>query len=752
MTVEEWLGPDNILGQDIWHKKYQHNNESFDAWLDRVSGHNEAVKRLIIDKRFLFGGRILANRGLGKGSLANCATLGRVPDSIRGIMDFATKLAITFKAEQGQGLSFTDVRPKGTTIQGLYQSDGIIPFMELFNTTTQAIMQGGHRRGALLMALNAWHKEAPDFITIKSDLNKINNANLSLEIDDEFMSIVQSDYLNGTKTTKTITKNYDGNEITYTVTPIELYKLFCKYAWKTAEPGILYTDRLFNYNLMQYVDEYQIYSTNACSEQPLIPNGLCMLSSFNIGAYIIYPFTKHAHLNTEELTRDIKVVVEAMDDIVDENIPLCPLKEQQEVAAKYRNIGIGIMGLQDALVKLGMTYGSIKAIEWSRIFMKGFFKSTLMADVKLAEKRGSFPGYSEKIWDADIIKHNLNASEIKGLKSMGALRNCSLLSVAPTGTIGTMLSLSTGCEPYFALSYNRRTVSMGEQSYKVYVPTVEEYRRITGDTSEQLPEFFVTAHDIPWKNRVDMQAALQEACDTAISSTCNIPKDISVEEVEKMYLYAWSKGCKGFTCYRDGCREGVLTTDSTPKDPNRKAPKRPKTLEADWYQVVAKGQVFNVYVGLYEDKPYEIFAKVADNKTEVTTGHGKITKIKKGVYTWENDSDASNCGMKYDSNIAIMDEESPERVATLLASLGLRHGADIKYIVKTLKKVNPVISSFTAAMIRVLNKYNATPTVDSNDVCPECGKPLKHEGGCKHCTSCGYSACLLAIKKSRRKW
>lgn len=1066
MTVEDWLGSDNKLGIDIWTKKYQHNGETFDEWLDRVSGSNEDIKQLIVNKKFLFGGRILANRGLNKGSLANCATLGRVPDSINGIMSFATKLAITFKAEQGQGLSFTDVRPKGTKIQNTYESDGIIPFMELFNTTTQAIMQGGHRRGALLMALNAWHKEAPEFITIKSDLNKINNANLSLEIDDEFMSIVQKDYIEGTKTVKTIKKNYSGNEIVYTVCPIELYKLFCKYAWKTAEPGILYTDRLFNYNLMQYVDEYQIFSTNACvtgdteiltdngyvriedvvnkeikvwngfewsnttpfvtghnkhincvkfsdgskiyctdyhkiplingltklqdcsigdkiekfnmpiingncklgekiaytagffsgdgymkhenqpvlylydkkkslvpyfvksiirvdenndrvaltllenrsffkkdyvpdmnvtiedrlnwlaglidsdgtrnskdgavcissindmflynvkkmlcslgvkstismskkrgkyylpthddrskdlyeckdvyrltinstnvnrlnslglnthrantycnpnrdaskfiritsiedagyadtvycltepkrhtfiangiltgncSEQPLIPNGLCMLSSFNLGAYIEYPYTKHAFLNQEQLAKDVSVVVRAMDDIVEENIPLCPLEDQQEVSYKYRNIGIGIMGYADALVKLRMIYGSTAAVQWSRDFMKGFFNTVLQADVELAEERGSFPGFSEKIWDSDIIKHNCSESTIKVLKSKNKLRNCSLLSVAPTGSIGTMLSVSTGCESYFALSYNRRTVSMGENSYKVYVPTVNEFKKVTGYNSDELPEFFVAAHDIPWKNRIDMQAALQEACDTAISSTCNIPKDISVEEVEKMYLYAWSKGCKGFTCYRDGCREGVLTTSDTPTGQSgRKAPKRPKDLEADWYQVVAKGRLFNVFVGLYEGKPYEIFAKETEEKCQTNTSHGVITKVKKGVYTWQGVDDK---GLLYDSNIAIMDEESPERVATLLASLGLRHGADIKYIVKTLKKTNPVISSFTAAMIRVLNKYNDSPVIEDTDVCPECGQKLKHEGGCKHCDSCGYSACMCIMSE-----
>ena len=193
------------------------------------------------------------------------------------------------------------------------------------------------------------------------------------------------------------------------------------------------------------------------------------------------------------------------------------------------------------------------------------------------------------------------------------------------------------------------------------------------------------------------------------------------------------------TTYTDGSRDAILSTDNTPKtqDPTRKAPKRPKTLEADWYQVIARGQIFNVYVGLYEGKPYEIFAKTTLEKNSVNCGHGKITKQQKGVYSWQNDKEE---GVISDSNIAIMEEESPERVATLLASLGLRHGADIKYIVKTLRKTNPIISSFTAAMIRVLNKYNTDAEIVT-EKCPECGAEISHSSGCVSCPNCGWSRC-----------
>ena len=313
-----------------------------------------------------------------------------------------------------------------------------------------------------------------------------------------------------------------------------------------------------------------------------------------------------------------------------------------------------------------------------------------------------------------------------------------------------MLNVSGGIEPWFATSYIRRTVSLNgkDTEYTVNVKTLQEWYDKFG-SDKHTPEYFITAADIPYRQRVKLQGEVNKYVDTAISSTINLPKTITSEQIEDLYLNAWSVGCKGVTIYVEGSRDPILSTKSTMKvDPDRKAPKRPKVLEADWYQIVAKGQIFNVYVGLYEGNPYEIFAKPTLEKNSVTSGHGKITKQQKGVYSWLNDKEE---GVISDSNIAIMEEDSPERVATLLASLGLRHGAEIKYIVKTLKKTNPLISSFTAAMIRVLNKYN-NDQEQSGEKCPECGAEIVNEGGCQHCTSCGWSRCLALMSSNIFKY
>lgn len=266
MTVQEWLGEDNQLGIDIWEKKYRYNNETFDEWLDRVSGGNSDVKELIKEKKFLFGGRTLSNRDTGKkGSFSNCYSEGFCGDSLEEIMKVNTDIAMTFKAQGGEGISLSKLRPKGCGINnGQFKSDGIVPFMEIFNRTTESISQGGSRKGALIMTLDIWHKEAPQFITIKSQEGKIQKANLSLEIDDEFMECVRRFYETGEVVKKEITREYEGNKIVYEVVPIDLYRLMMKTAYDWAEPGCIFTNRFRNYNLMEYCDDYQIENCNPC--------------------------------------------------------------------------------------------------------------------------------------------------------------------------------------------------------------------------------------------------------------------------------------------------------------------------------------------------------------------------------------------------------------------------------------------------------------------------------------------------------
>lgn len=260
MTEQDWLN-NNQLSLDIWNNKYrnQTKDESFEQWLDRVSGNNSEIKRLIREKKFLFGGRTLANRGIpNSGSFSNCYSIGYVPDSLDGIMDVAHKIAMTFKAQGGQGLSLSKIRPKGSMIAEQYPSDGIVPFMNIFNTVTESVSQGGSRKGALMMSIDAWHPEAETFIKIKEDLNKINKANLSVEINDRFMRCINDEEAVSSRLTDI------DDERTIKVNPKHIFNTICESAWKSAEPGILFVERLRNYNLMEFVDDYQIETTNPC--------------------------------------------------------------------------------------------------------------------------------------------------------------------------------------------------------------------------------------------------------------------------------------------------------------------------------------------------------------------------------------------------------------------------------------------------------------------------------------------------------
>lgn len=258
-TFEEWLGKDNILGRDILERKYRHNGESFDEWLDRLSAGDKELRQLILEKKFLLGGRTMANRGLDtSATYFNCYSIGYVPDDFRNIMDVAKDIGLTFKAQGGQGLSLSQIRPKGTPIGKDYSSDGIIPFMKLYNEVTAATSQGGARKGALIMSIDARHKEAEDFIKIKTESGVCEKANLSLEVDDVFMNAYEKG------STLLEARNYSGHKVDYTVDPRKIFNELAKNSWDWAEPGVLFTERLRNYNIMQYDDEYQIETTNPC--------------------------------------------------------------------------------------------------------------------------------------------------------------------------------------------------------------------------------------------------------------------------------------------------------------------------------------------------------------------------------------------------------------------------------------------------------------------------------------------------------
>jgi ribonucleoside-diphosphate reductase alpha chain len=694
----KWLN-ENELSYKIWNNKYRNDNESFDDWLDRVSNGNMHIRRLILEKKFLFGGRTLANRGTNKGSLNNCYSAGYVPDSLDGIMQTARDIAMTFKAQGGQGISLSKIRPKGALIKNTFESDGIVPFMEIFNTVTASVSQGGHRRGALMMSLDINHPEAETFMTIKSDHGKITNANLSMEIDDEFM-------------TKVISSDEEANR---------KFDLLCMQACKHAEPGVLFTNRLRNYNLMEYIDSYQIETTNPCGEQPLPKHGACGLCSINLSEYVLHPFTKIAHFDYDTFAKDAFYIVEAMDDIIQENLPNHALDEQRDVATRFRNLGIGVMGVQDMLIKLGHTYGSALSIKCLDMLMADIATDILLASAKLAEIRGTFPEYSEKIFESTFFKNlNLNDENLAFVKKVG-LRNSTLLSVAPTGSIGTMLNISSGVEPWFAIHYTRNTKSLEgkEMSHEVWAPIAEEAKKRNWH-----PETLVTSNDISWKEHIDIQAVIQKYVDTAVSKTINMPKGTTPQEVREAYVYAWKKGLKGLTVYVDGSRDPILTTDNS---------KSSTSIELDYITPVSRDTFGEVLIG-------HTFKK----KTACGTLYITINKDEQGniVEIFTNSSKNGTCKANLNGE-------------TRMASLALRAGVKVDEVVEQLKGIHCQSCAFARAKGNQVDGTSCPDIMakcikeacskhkhieDTSEKCPECGKPVRHEGGCVVC-DCGFSKC-----------
>lgn len=744
MTEQEWLNG-NQLSIDIWNNKYRWNNETLDEWFKRVSSGNPVIERLIKDKKFLFGGRTLSNINTDReGSFSNCYSHGYVEDSLNDIMQTATDIAKTFKVQGGQGLSLSKIRPKGAKIRGQFESDGIVPFMEIFNTVTESISQGGSRKGALMMSIDIWHPEAEKFITIKSDLNRINKANLSLEIDDKFMQAIENKCENLECEFK-----YEGGIFKYSINPIKLFETICQQAWDYAEPGILYTNRLRNYNMLEFDDEYNIETTNPCGEQPLPKHGACNLSSINVSEYVKNPFTSNAKFDYDELGQDIPFIVKAMDDVLEKNLKNHALPEQAEIAKNYRNIGIGIMGLADCLVKLGYKYGSDDAIGFSKNLMKFLFRKSIESSVALAMERGDYPKYKPCVWDSTIIKNTFTEEEIQQFKNINHLRNCSLLSIAPTGSIGTMLNISTGCEPFFMLSYTRKTESLngGEPSYyQVDLPIVEEYKKVTN--SVKLPDYFVTSQNLNWKNRIRMQAALQEYCDTAISSTVNLPEEATIEDVKNLYIEAWKQGLKGVTIFRNNCKRlGILTEESKKEEPSFNFEKNPFALE--------RGEIIKAdddCIGLKRTLTTGCGTLHCESFWDPDTGELREMYLSKGSKGGCNNF---MIGLSRMVSLSARGGIPIENIIDQLNSCGVCPSYAVRHATKkdtsvgsccpvaignALKDMYEEIQSIV--MKPQKDKYQESEENFEYEKCPECGKKgLYHSGGCDECIFCGWSRC-----------
>jgi ribonucleoside-diphosphate reductase alpha chain len=755
MQINEWL--DTELGKDIWSKKYQYNNESFEEWLDRVSGGNDNIRKLIKEKKFLFGGRILANRGLEKEgrkiTLSNCYVVEPPKDNIESIFECAKKLAKTFSYGGGVGIDISGLSPKGSKINNAAkETTGSVSFMDLYSLVTELIGQSG-RRGALMISLDCSHPDLLDFINVKSDLNKVTKANISIRISDEFINAVRKNL----DWTLTYTREETGEKIEKIVKAKEILNILAKMNWDYSEPGMLYWDKVTNWNLLSEDDEFEFAGVNPCAEEPLPAGGSCLLGSINLSEFVIDPFSKDSKFDMDRFRKAVESGIVALNEVLHEGLELHPLQEQRDSVNDWRQVGLGLFGWHDALIKLGYKYGGKESIQLASSVGYVMINIAIQTSANLTDVYGRYPKYKqEAILKSEFFKKNASLETRELVMSKG-LANSQLLTIPPTGSIGTMLGVSTALEPIYAVSYTRKTESLHgkDEFYKVYTPIIEQYMKENKlRLEEELPDFINTAMTLDYEDRINMQGIWQQYIDASISSTVNVPNNFTVEEVEKLYLLAHEKGLKGVTIYRDGCkREGILSND------------KPNTNQVTNYSNI-------------QDLMWGTTIQVSDDligrKRKIMSGCGSLH-----VQAWFDPID----GRLMEIYLSKGSDGGCNSFMIALSreiSAGLRTGLDFKYAIDQLKSV-PACPSYSvrtatkkdtskgnscpSAIAYVLldmqkevlddlgiddecNEFAVEQSITNNDnniisksLCPECKAQLSFSGGCNQCLNCGYSRC-----------
>ena len=755
----KWVG-EHQLGYDIWEKKYRHNNETFDHWLDRVSGDNVDVRKLIEDKKFLFGGRILANRGLNnsgvKSTLSNCYVLS-VDDSIESIYKCCSDIARTYSYGGGVGIDISKLRPAGAFVNNSAKStSGAVSFMKTFDVVTGTICQNG-RRGALMISIDINHPDVEEFINIKANTDQITNANISVRVSDEFMKAMETDsdytlkwpcdldlskfskeYLDAPYNTLTYIEDHTNNNAICYIKKVKAKQLFQKLAennWNYAEPGILYWDRIDHWNMMEKNEEFKYAGVNPCAEEPLTDGSACLLGSMNIASYVY-----NKEFDWEEFSNDVRTATIALNEALVEGTPLHPLQIQRESAAKWRAIGLGIFDLAGALVKLGITYGSSDAVEFAKKLTSVMLVYSYMQSCDL-NTDNLLP--LDNLFDSEFYKKQIAPylpEEYIGKYPL----NSQLLTIAPTGTLSTMLNaLSGGGEPAFALSYTRTTKSLHgkDVTYEVHPKLVTDYMAQYECTFDQLPPEFISSDKLSWKQRIDMQAALQTSIDASISSTVNLDEDVTAEEVYDLYMYAWKKGLKGVTIFRRNCARAAILNDRPQKE-------TPKELQ--------RGEII----------------KAGDNciglKRTLMTGCGSLhlqaffnPETGELLETYLSKGSQGGCnnfmiGLSRMMSLAARGGIKIESILDQLKSCGTCPSYAVRKATKgdvslgsccptavgnALKDMHKEVLERIQCCEPVKSERREEIIVDAKNKCPECGAELEFSGGCNSCPSCGFSKC-----------
>ena len=687
------------------------------------SSWSKEFYQIMADGLFFPNSPTLMNAGRPLGQLSACFVLP-VPDSMEGIFEAVKNTALIHKSGGGTGFSFSRLRQKDAIVHATKgKSSGPLSFMEVFNTATESIKQGGARRGANMGLLRVDHPDILAFISCKDDVLKFNNFNISVGITDAFMKALE---INGTYS---LIEPHTG-KVVGELDAAEVWQQIVDHGWLTGEPGVIFVDSMERYNPTPNIGEFE--STNPCGEQPLLPYESCNLGSINVAKFVKM-VSGHKVIDYDKLKAVVRTAVRFLDNVIEVN--KYPIPEIDAMTRANRKIGLGIMGWADLLIEMGIPYDSTDALQTANQLMESINFVGHEASYELAKERGSFPNFKGSVFE-----------------NRGAMRNATVTTIAPTGTISIIANASSSVEPLFALAFQRNQA--GHIMYEVN-PAFEAVAKERGFWSDALLEkisndggscahcdevpadvktVFRTAHDISPEYHVKMQAAFQEFVDNAVSKTVNFPNDATKEDVDKVFRMAYATGCKGITIYRDGSRsEQVLSTGATEK----------KEVAVVQEAVVAAPSVMR-------DRP----AKLKGVTLQMQTGCGPL------YITVNEDENGKPFELFTTMGKAGGCAASQSEAIGRMVSLAWRSGVSAGAVIKQLQGIschcpcgfgeNKVLSC-ADAVGKAISAYMADKTGDDEFVikkqaqhqggCPDCGSAMEHAGGCIVCHSCGYSAC-----------
>ena len=696
-------------------------------WEDRFYGALEGFK-------FLPAGRITAGAGTGRAvTLFNCFVMGTIPDNMGGIFDALKEAALTMQQGGGIGYDFSTIRPMGAAVMGVAaDASGPLSFMDVWDAMCRTIMSAGSRRGAMMATMRCDHPDIEAFVAAKKDPARLRMFNLSVLITDPFMAAVKAD--------AEWDLVFDG-VTRKTLQARDLWHRIMRSTYDFAEPGVIFIDRINAANNLHYVES--IAATNPCGEQPLPPYGACLLGSVNLAALVTGAYTDGAALDLAALDALVRVAVRMMDNTVD--VSRFPLPQQAAEARAKRRIGLGVTGLADALLMVGLRYGSDQAAAQTEGWMHAIARAAYLASVDLAREKGAFALFQAEGYLASGTMEAMDADVRAAIRAHG-IRNALLTSVAPTGTISLYAgNVSSGIEPVFAYAYNRKVLQKdGTRTEEEVVDyAVGLWRDLHGDAP--LPAHFVNAQTLPPLDHVRMQAAAQKWVDSSISKTINCPADISFGDFSQVYMAAWDQGCKGCTTYRPNAVTGSVLSVSEPKRVEAEVVylteplDRPQTLEGQTYKVKWPGSEHALYITINDiiitghRRPFEVF--INSKNMEHFAWTVALTRMISAVFRRGGD-------------ISFVVEE-------LKAVFDPRGGAwmEGRYVPSILAAIGGVIERHLVAIGFIEGEglgLKSDPRAEAIAVgeaprgpaCPNCGTfDMRMVEGCMICGNCGHSKC-----------